>query len=318
MNIPSYSPSENVQSAGCSTSSTPPIVMLTVNDYLDGLHFLHEAQKIMSDSSTSIPISIKYGSTTYHMRLDNQADLPKSEQFNMIANHIHIPSDRLKLIYRGKRFTKDNWHDLPLLSNMNFLSIGEQNEDETDVDKKDIECVMHQMKIDRNAAIKALKIYPNMSLIDIRENLSLFNDAFSIHRKIPEFQIDSTTAKQLIERINNVKHPLILVAYIDNRPVGYLMGHERYSSFYIWLAGVHPKHRRQGILVQLMNRLEQWAMKENYSSLMVKTRNSFKSMLLFLISHEFKLIDIDKRQSVDTHRLILEKKLIIPQQSSST
>ncbi|CAF4541339.1 unnamed protein product, partial [Rotaria magnacalcarata] len=68
-----------------------------------------------------------------------------------------------------------------------------------------------------------------MSLIDIRENLSLFNDAFSIHRKIPEFQIDSTTAKQLIERINNVKHPLILVAYIDNRPVGYLMGHERYS-----------------------------------------------------------------------------------------
>ncbi|CAF4880382.1 unnamed protein product, partial [Rotaria magnacalcarata] len=24
MNIPSYSPSENVQSAGCSTSSTPP------------------------------------------------------------------------------------------------------------------------------------------------------------------------------------------------------------------------------------------------------------------------------------------------------
>ncbi|CAF4059102.1 unnamed protein product, partial [Rotaria magnacalcarata] len=129
---------------------------------------------------------------------------------------------------------------------------------------------------------------------------------------------DSTTAKQLIERINNVKHPLILVAYIDNRPVGYLMGHERYSSFYIWLAGVHPKHRRQGILVQLMNRLEQWAMKENYSSLMVKTRNSFKSMLLFLISHEFKLIDIDKRQSVDTHRLILEKKLIIPQQSSST
>ncbi|CAF3637178.1 unnamed protein product [Rotaria sp. Silwood1] len=156
-----------------------------------------------------------------------------------------------------------------------------------------------------------------MTLVDIRENLSLFDDAFSIHQQIPEFQIDSTTYNQLIERINNVKHPLILVAYIDNQPVGYLMGYERYSSFYIWIVGVLPNHRRQGILVQLMNRTEQWAMKEKYKSLTIKTRNSFKSMLLFLISHDFKLIDIDKRQSVDTHRLILEKQLIISPNSSS-
>jgi len=146
--------------------------------------------------------------------------------------------------------------------------------------------------------------------MDIRENLFLFNDAFSIHQQIPEFQIDSTTREQLVERINNVKHPLIMVAYVDNQPVGYLMGYERYSSFYIWLAGVVPSHRRQGILVQLMKRIEQSAMKTNYNSLTIKTRNSFKSMLIFLISHDFKLIEIDKRHSVDSHRLILEKQLI--------
>ncbi len=98
---------------------------------------------------------------------------------------------------------------------------------------------------------------------------------------------------------------MILVACIDNQPIGYLMGYERYSSFYIWLVGVLPSHRRQGILVQLMNRVE----KINYNSLTIKTRNSFKSMLLFLIAHDFKLIEIDKRNSVDTHRLILEKQL---------
>ncbi|CAF1318679.1 unnamed protein product [Rotaria sordida] len=156
-----------------------------------------------------------------------------------------------------------------------------------------------------------------MTSIDIRENLSLFDDAFSIHRQIPEFQIDSTTYDQLIERINNVKHPLILVAYINNQPVGYLMGYERYSSFYIWIAGVLPNHRRHGIFDQLINRTEQWAIKEKYNSLTIKTRNSFKSMLLFLISHDFKLIDIDKRQSVNTHRLILEKQLINSQNLSS-
>jgi len=146
--------------------------------------------------------------------------------------------------------------------------------------------------------------------MDIRENLSLFDDAFSIHQQIPEFQIDSTTYDQLLERIKNVKHPLIMVAYVDNQPVGYLMGYERYSSFYIWITGVLPSHRRQGILVQLMNRVEQSAVNRNYHSLTIKTRNSFKSMLIFLISHDFKLIDIDKRHSVDSHRLILEKQLI--------
>ena len=148
-----------------------------------------------------------------------------------------------------------------------------------------------------------------MVSIEVRENLSLFNDALSIHQQIPEFQIDSTTSTQLQERINSVKHPIILVAYINQQPVGYLMGYERYSSFYIWLAGVLPTQRRQGVLVQLMNEIEQWASKRNYQSLTIKTRNCFKSMLLFLISHDFKLIEIDKRTSIDQHRLILEKKI---------
>jgi len=148
-------------------------------------------------------------------------------------------------------------------------------------------------------------------VVEIREGLSLFNDAFSIHQQIPEFQIDSTSYQQLIERINNVTHPLILVAYIDNQSIGYLMGYERYSSFYIWLAGVLPSHRRHGILIQLMNRTEQWAMKANYASLSIKTRNCFKSMLLFLISHDFKIIEIDKKHCVDSHRLILEKQFTL-------
>jgi len=96
------------------------------------------------------------------MHLDNDPNLSKSEQFNMIANHIHIPSDRLKLIYKGKQYTKENWQNLNLITNMIFLSIGEQNEDETDINTKDIECIINQMKVDRNTAIKALKLHPNI------------------------------------------------------------------------------------------------------------------------------------------------------------
>jgi hypothetical protein len=111
---------------------------------------------------SSIPISIKYGNTTYHMNLNNELNLSKFDQFDLIANHIRIPSDRLKLIYKGKQYTKEKWHDLNLLPNMIFLSIGEQNEDEIDIDIKDIECVMHQMKVDRNTAIRALKLHLNV------------------------------------------------------------------------------------------------------------------------------------------------------------
>ena len=152
-----------------------------------------------------------------------------------------------------------------------------------------------------------------MVRIEVRDDFSLLTDAFSIHQQIPEFELQSSTYDQWIERLNHVQHPLILIAYIDNHAVGYMIGYERYSSHYIWLAGVLPNYRRQGIFRHLLTRVEQWAIQGNYNSLTIKTRNRFKSMLLLLIANDFKLIDIDKRESVDTHRLILAKTLFSSQ-----
>ncbi len=116
----------------------------------------------MDSSSTSIPIVIKHGANTYHMMLDNRSDLSKIDQFNLIATHISIPSNRLKLIFKGKCYTLENWHNLLLMPNMTFLSIGEQNEDETNVNIQDVECLVRQLNLDRNTAIRALKLYPNV------------------------------------------------------------------------------------------------------------------------------------------------------------
>jgi len=41
-----FSSSENIHPTACSSSTTPPMAILTTNDYLDGLHCLHEAQKV--------------------------------------------------------------------------------------------------------------------------------------------------------------------------------------------------------------------------------------------------------------------------------
>lgn len=149
-----------------------------------------------------------------------------------------------------------------------------------------------------------------MIQIELREEFSLFDQVFSLHQQIPEFEIDSTTRDRLIQRLHEAKHPVTLLAKINEQPVGYVIGYERYSSYYIWLAGVLPDYRRRGVLAQLIVRMELWAREHNYSSLTIKTRNAFKSMLLFLIAKDFQLIDIDKRESIDHHRLILQKKLI--------
>lgn len=113
-------------------------------------------------SSTLVPIVIKHGSTTYHIHLENSPDDNKRKQFELISQQIRIPTDRLKLIYKGKRFTEQNWHETVLVPNMIFLSIGEQNEDESDLNAKDIDCIVHQLKVDRNAAIRALKLHPDV------------------------------------------------------------------------------------------------------------------------------------------------------------
>ena len=149
-----------------------------------------------------------------------------------------------------------------------------------------------------------------MLSVKVAEDRSLLDDALSVHRGIPEFQHDPHIRDQWLERLDQVQQSIFLVAYVDQCPAGYLIGYERYNSYYIWLAGVLPSYRRQGLLVQLLQPLEQWAIQKQYPSLTIKTRNSFKSMLLFLIVHDFKLIDIDKRDSVDSHRLVLKKELV--------
>lgn len=116
----------------------------------------------MSSAATSTPIVIKHGSTTYHMQLANAADQNKVEQFRSIADYIRIPSDRLKLIYKGKKYSETNWNELTLVPQMTFLSVGEQHEDETDINSKDIECIMHQMNVDRNTAVRALKLHSDV------------------------------------------------------------------------------------------------------------------------------------------------------------
>lgn len=65
------------------------------------------------------------------------------------------------------------------------------------------------------------------------------------------------------------KKRLILVAYADGQPAGYLVAYDKDDdgSFYCWMAGVDPLFRRCGILSELMKYLGDWAKGHGYGKI---------------------------------------------------
>jgi len=62
------------------------------------------------------------------------------------------------------------------------------------------------------------------------------------------------------EKFRRVKqnHPLLLIAFDEGQPIGFKLGYEipGTRTFFSWLGGVHPDHRRQGIAKKLLETQE--------------------------------------------------------------
>lgn len=133
-------------------------------------------------------------------------------------------------------------------------------------------------------------------------------DCLAISSEIPEFSDNQYGEEVYAERLNNKPH-LILVASLGEKPVGFKAGYERDpdGSFYSWMGGVIPEFRGLKIARRLAEEQELWAKKQGYSSIMFKTRNYLKSMLIFALKNGFNIIDVLKKEQEENHRIILKK-----------
>ncbi len=129
----------------------------------------------------------------------------------------------------------------------------------------------------------------------------------TISKKIPEFQNPHELATYQ-ERLKNVPS-ITLVAYVDGIPVGFKVGYERAGYFYSWMGAILPKYRRLGLARQLAERQEIWAKEKGYPHVTFKTRNRLKPMLIFALNRGFDIIEIQPKDSIEEHRIILRKKL---------
>lgn len=132
--------------------------------------------------------------------------------------------------------------------------------------------------------------------------------AASVHNAIPEF--DLRPVEHFTERYTGKDH-LIVGGYVDDHLAGYLIGYDRDGdgSFYCWMAGVTPQHRRKGVLSVMMDYEEEWARRRGYNKIKVKTRNKFREMLVYAITHGFNLTEVVQGERVEENWVHLLKEI---------
>ena len=136
------------------------------------------------------------------------------------------------------------------------------------------------------------------------------DDAVSVSNQIPELQ--NPHPKEIYENRMKGKKNLILIAYVEERMVGFKVGYDKFedgTNFYTWMGGVLPDFRKQGIADALAKEQETWIKQNGFQNVILKTRNKHQGMLIFAIKNNFKIIEIKPRNNVEEHRIILKKEL---------
>ena len=130
-----------------------------------------------------------------------------------------------------------------------------------------------------------------------------------IHGQIPEF--GGHQPRDHFESRIGDSRALVTAGYADGIAAGYLLGYDRDGdgSFYVWMAGVLPDHRQQGVLSSLMEYQSQWAKESGYNTLRIKTRNNRREMLRFLVKQGFYFTEVMQREHLSDYRIALERPL---------
>lgn len=137
------------------------------------------------------------------------------------------------------------------------------------------------------------------------------DEAVKVNRNVIEFDGKDTKAEDFERRYQD-KDKLIIVAYYENVPIGYIIGYDRDNdgSFYCWMAGVDNNYRRLGALTSLMNYQMNWAKNKGYTKLKIRTRNNRREMLSFLVKNDFNFVSVENKEDITENRINLEHDLI--------
>ncbi|MFB6076882.1 MAG: GNAT family N-acetyltransferase [Candidatus Nanohaloarchaea archaeon] len=100
--------------------------------------------------------------------------------------------------------------------------------------------------------------------------------------------------------------PTVLVARADGDDVGYLIAYDRFGdgSYYVWMPGVVPAFRREGIMSALLDRVTVIAAEQVYDELKIKTRNGRRAMRHLLVGEGFDVCGFDPVGDLERHEIM--------------
>ena len=134
-------------------------------------------------------------------------------------------------------------------------------------------------------------------------------DAYTVANRIPEFSHGHYHLDEYQKRLGDDSH--ILVGYYHGTPAGFKVGYPRGAkgSFYSWMGGVLPDYRRSGLARALAEKQETWAKDQGYSEIWFKTRNRNRAMIIFALNNGFSITEVQPRQDLMDHRILMKKSL---------
>ena len=142
----------------------------------------------------------------------------------------------------------------------------------------------------------------------IKIKIGRLEDAVDLAHQIPEFDypyyIDEYKKRLMSDH-------LVLTAHFENEIVGFKIGYDRFNdgSFYSWMGGVLPENRNQSIAEILADYQENWAKKNGYVSIRLKTRKKHEAMLSFSKKRGFVITKEIAKIPKEESRTWMEKQL---------
>jgi len=128
----------------------------------------------------------------------------------------------------------------------------------------------------------------------------LYNQVFRPARDVETFR----------RRFRGRYNVLMLVARLDDRPVGFFIGFElKPGVFFAWFYGVVPEYRRQGIASQLMDAVHSWAKQNDYDSIRFECHNQHRPMLHLAIAVGYDIVGMRWDPDRGDNLVIFEKGL---------
>jgi len=129
---------------------------------------------------------------------------------------------------------------------------------------------------------------------------NLYNQVYRPSRDVEFFR------RRFLGRYNT----LMLVASLDDHPVGFFSGFElKPGVFFSWLFGVLPDYRRNGIATQLMDAVQAWVGQHGYESIRFECHNQHRPMLHLAISQAYDVVGIRWDPDRGNNLVIFEKVL---------